>query len=166
MGRATVRAALVGFLSGIPGVTTLYKDAPWEMLGDNWSNPSTGLPGTPAFLHLNTNSETRITLGGPGAGQKQVIYDVSLMLLYQYIIPPAAASKDVWVDGLDTLLDSAVARIRSDPSFGTGHGGVIWQAGEDDNDITVSSDLPHTADGGLIMAWNRVDFKVREIVVA
>jgi hypothetical protein len=157
---------MVSYLTGINGITTLYPDAPWEMLGDNWQNPATGLQGTPAFLHINNSSETRVTIPAVLGGQKAVTYDVSLVLLYQYWIPADAPTKSAWVDGLDTLIDSVVDRIRADPAFGTGPQGTIWQAGEEQHDIAVHSDLPHTMDGGLVMAWNRIDFRVREIVVA
>lgn len=165
MGRASVRAAMVSYLTGINGITTLYPDAPWEMLGDNWQNPATGLPGTPAFLHINNSSETRVTIPAVLGGQKAVTYDVSLVLLYQYWIPADPADKTSWVTGLDALIDNVVDRIRADPAFGCGPAGPIWEAGEDDNDITVSSDLPHTQPG-MVMAWNRIDFRVHEFVTA
>jgi hypothetical protein len=164
MGRATVRAALQSFLTGTTGLTTLYKDAPWEMTGDNWQ--TNGLPGTPGFLHLDHSSESRISLGGDHGGFKQVDYTASLVLLYQFVIPSDVASKDVWVDGLDTLLDAVVTKIRSDRAFGT-NGTVIFEAGNQDQGIQISQDLPHwDHGGGKVRNWVRVEFKVAEIVPA
>lgn len=165
MGRATVRAALQTFLTGTPGITTLYRDAPWEMTGDNWQ--TNGLPGTPGFLHLDHSSETRIALGGDHGGFKQVDYTASLVLLYQFVIPSDVASKDVWVDGLDQLLDNVVTKIRSDRAFGCGANGPIFEAGNQDQGIQISQDLPHwDTGGGKVRNWVRVEFKVTEIVPA
>lgn len=164
MGRATVRAALQSFLSGTPGITTLFKDAPWEMTGDNWQTNS--LPGTPGFLHLDHSGESRISTGGEHGGFKQVDYTASLVLLYQYVIPSDVASKDVWVDNLDALLDAVVTRIRSNRAFGT-DGTVIFEAGNQDQGIQISQDLPHwDVGGGKVRNWVRVEFKVTEIVPA
>jgi hypothetical protein len=164
MSRTTVRAAIQSFLAPTPGITTLYKDAPWEMTGDNWQTAT--IPGTPGFLHLDHSSESRIALGGDHGGFKQVDYTVSLVLLYQYIIPPDVASKDVWVDALDALLDAAVTKIRSDRAFGT-NGTVIFEAGNQDQGIQIHHDLPHwDQGGGKVRNWVRVEFKVAEIVPA
>ncbi|GGH93754.1 hypothetical protein ACFFGR_09185 [Arthrobacter liuii] len=164
MGRATVRAALQTFLTGTPGITTLYKDAPWEMTGDNWQTNS--LPGTPGFLHLDHSSESRIALGGEHGGLKQIDYTASLVLLYQYVIPSTVASKDVWVDGLDSLLDAVVTRIRSNRAANT-DGTIVFEAGNQDQGIQISQDLPHwDHGGGKVRNWVRVEFKVTEIVPA
>ena len=164
MSRATVRAAIQAFLSGTGGITTLYKDAPWGMTGDNWQTAN--IPGTPGFIHLDHSGESRTALGGEHGGFKQVDYTVSLVLLYQYIIPPDAASKDAWVDNLDSLLDNVVARIRSDRAFGT-NGTPIFEAGNQDQGIQISQDLPHWDQGaGKVRNWVRVEFKVSEWVAA
>jgi len=164
MSRATVRAAIQAFLTGIPGITNLYKDAPWELSGDNWQ--TNGLPGTPAFLHIDYSTESRKAVGGDHGGFKEVEYTVSLVVLYQYIIPSDVASKDVWVDGLDNLLVATVDKIRSDRAFGT-NGTVIFEAGNQDQGIQIHHDLPHwDKDAGKVRNWVRVEFKVSEWVAA
>lgn len=167
MGRATVRAALQSFLSGIPGITTLYKDAPWELLGDNWQ--TNGLPGTPAFLHIDHTTESRVAMGGEHGGWKQVDYTVSLVLLYQYLVPSdlGGANKDVWVDNLDNLLDVVVTKIRSDRACEVVGGSPVFEAGNQDQGIQISHDLPHPdPGGGKVRNWVRVEFKVSEMVPA
>jgi hypothetical protein len=163
----TITAAIQSFLTGTPGITKLYKDAPWEMSGDNWQ--SADIPGTPAFLHLDHYTESRIALGGEHGGKKQVDYTVSLVLLYQYLIPSdlGGADKDVWVDDLNTLLDAVVTKMRSDRSFGCNAAGPIFEAGNQDQGIIISRDLPHwDTGGGKVRSWVRVEFKVTEIVNA
>lgn len=167
MSATTITAAIQSFLAPTPGLTVLYKDAPWEMSGENWQTAD--IPGTPAFLHLDSYTESRIALGGEFGGHKQVDYTVSMVLLYQYLIPSdlGAARKDVWVDGLNTLLDAVVTRIRSDRSFGCGAAGPIFEAGNQDQGVTIARDLPHwDAGGGKVRSWVRVEFKVTEIVNA
>ncbi|WP_427130313.1 hypothetical protein [Pseudarthrobacter sp. S9] len=165
MSATTVTAAIQSFLAGTPGITTLYKDAPWEMTGDNWQ--TNALPGTPAFIHLDHSSESRIALGGEHGGWKQVDYTVSLVLLYQYVIPSDVASKDVWVDGLNDLLDKVVTRIRSDRAFGSAGGAPIFEAGNQDQGIQIARDLPHwDVGGGKVRSWVRVEFKVTEMIEA
>jgi len=166
MGRATVRAALQAFLAPTGGITVLYKDAPWEMTGDNWQTAN--IPGTPAFLHLDHSTESRIAMGGEHGGWKEVDYTVSLVLLYQYVIPSdlAGANKDVWTDNLDTLLDNVVNRIRSNRAANT-DGSIVFEAGNQDAGIQISQDLPHwDQGGGKVRNWVRVEFKVTEMVPA
>ena len=167
MSQTTITAAIQSFLSDIPGITKLYKDAPWEISGDNWQTNT--LPGTPAFIHIDRSDESRIAMGGEHGGHKQVDYVVSLVLLYQYLIPSdlEGAEKDVWVDGLNTLIDAVVDRIRSDRAFGCGPSGPIFEAGNQDQGISIGRDLPHwDSGGGKVRSWVRVEFKVTEIVNA
>ena len=167
MSESTVTAAIKSFLTGVPGLTKLYKDAPWEMTGDNWQTAT--IPGTPGFLHMDHSTEHRIALGGEHGGFKQVDYTYSLVLLYQYLIPSdlGGADKDVWSDGLVALTDAVKGRMRSDRAFGCVGGSPIFEAGNQDNGIKISKDLPHwDQGGGKVRNWVRVEFDVTEIVPA
>lgn len=162
MTATSVRAQIISFLGGISGITTLYRDAPYELTGDNWQSNS--LPGTPAFLHLNQSDESPITVNAP-QGWKHVEYDASLVALYQYWIQPSDTGKDQWVVGQDTIVDAIVSKIRTDPAFGSVAGSPIFEAGRQDSGVRVTRDLPHwDIGGGKVMAWFRVDFKVTELV--
>lgn len=164
MTAANVRAQIITYLGAINGITTLYRDAPYELTGDNWQ--SNNLPGTPAFIHMNTSDESRITVPA-GTGWKHVEYEVSLVALYQYWIPDGATAKDSWVAGQDSLVDAIVAQIRKDPAFGSVNGSPIFEAGNQDSGIRVTRDMPHwDQGGGKVMAWFRVDFRVTELVQA
>lgn len=163
MSLSTVIAQVQSFLTGTPGITALYRDAPWEMTGDNWQ--SNNLPGTPAFLHVEHVSESRIAMGGEHGGWKQRDYTIALVLLYQYLIPSDVTSKDVWVDGRNTLIDNVISRIESDRSFGSVAGVPIFEAGNQDQGIAASFDFPHwDQGGGKVRNWVRVEFKVSEMI--
>jgi len=165
MSTTDVIAQVQSFLTGTPGITNLYRDAPWEMTGDNWQTNS--LPGTPAFLHVEHVTESRIAVGGAHGGWKQRDYQVALVLLYQYVIPSDVASKDVWVDGRNTLIDNVMTRIQSDRAFGSVNGYPVWEAGNQDQGIEVNYDFPHwDHGGGKVRNWVRVEFKVTEMIPA
>ena len=160
---STVINQVQSFLAPTQGITTLYKDAPWEMTGDNWQ--TNNLPGTPAFLHVEHITESRVAMGGEHGGWKQRDYQVALVLLYQYVIPSDVTSKDVWVVGRNTLIDNVIARIESDRAFGSVGGTPIFEAGNQDAGISATFDFPHwDQGGGKVRNWVRVEFKVTEMI--
>lgn len=171
MGSAAVRSAVTAFIATTPGITKMFRDEPWIVTSDAWETPD-GLPGTVAYTHINNETETRLAMAGQdgsGAG-KAVVYDVSIIILYQYVIPDSPDDKDSWVDGLDAIIDNIKARIRSDPTFGTGPGGVVWQAGEGDpfsggSDLTIQRDLPKL-NNGKVLSWNNLTVKIVEMLPA
>ncbi len=165
MSTTTVIDQIQSFLAPIPGITVLFKDVPWQMTGENWQANS--MPGTAAFLHVEHITESRIAMGGEHGGWKQRDYQVALVVLYQYLIPSDVASKDVWVDGRNALVDAAIARIESDRGFGSVDGFPIWQAGNQDRGIEVNLEFPvWDKGGGKVRNWFRLDFKVTEMVPA
>lgn len=160
---STVINQVQSFLAPTQGITTLYTDAPWEMTGDNWQKND--LPGTPAFLHVEHITESRIAMGGEHGGWKRRDYQIALVLLYQYVIPSDVASKDVWVVGRNTLIDNVIARIESDRAFGSVAGVPIFEAGNQDDGISATFDFPHwDTGGGKVRNWVRVEFKVTEMI--
>jgi hypothetical protein len=171
VGAAAVRAAVSGFIATVPGITKMFRDEPWIVTSDAWETED-GLPGTVAYTHINRDQETRYAMSGQdgsGAG-KAVVYDMSVVVLYQYVIPDQPDDKDSWVDGLDALIDAIKARLRSDPTLGTGQNGAIWQAGEGDPfgggaDIVIQRDLPKL-NNGKVLSWNNLTFKVVEMLPA
>ncbi|WP_284984295.1 hypothetical protein [Arthrobacter sp. efr-133-TYG-118] len=165
MSTTTVIAQIQSFLAPTPGLTVLFKDVPWQMTGENWQTNS--MPGTAAFLHIEHITESRIAQGGEHGGWKQRDYQVALVVLYQYLIPSDVASKDVWVDGRNALIDAITTRIESDRAFGSVGGFPVWEAGNQDNGIEVNLDFPvWDKGGGKVRNWFRVEFKVTEMVPA
>lgn len=177
MSYAAVRAATVAWFNtaGIEGLQKVYQDMPWFLDAAEW-NVTPGRPwGAVGFIHLDSSNESRITVGAENptlpadaVGYKQVEYVLSLGLQYQYLIPatlPADVAADVWVEGLDSLIDAVKARIRQDPLLGA-TSDVIFQAGQDDNDIRVESDLPIYDAGVRVYSFHRVQFNLTEIINA
>jgi hypothetical protein len=177
MGDESTRAALVAFFStpAITGIQKFYQDMPWFIDGKSWKLFANNGWGSIAFIHLDTAFEDRIAINGATAqgmpqGKKTVRHTVSIVIQYQYLIPPTMPTgqvEDAWVGPLDQTIDLVKARLRSDPAMGTGVGGVIFQAAQQQNDIRQTRDLPVTSpQGSKVMSWNRIEFDVTEIITA
>lgn len=169
MSRLAVRRAVQAFLTtpGIVGLEKVYLDQPTRTLGGDWQLANNAGWGAVGWTHISDESETRITLPAV-TGQKQVKYTVGLALLYQYLIPanpPAGDHEDAWVTYMDTLIDNVKARLRSDPTMGTGPGGVVFQGAQDPDSLKIASDLPRL-DHGKVWVWHVLEFDVTEVVTA
>jgi hypothetical protein len=175
MSSADVRAAVTAFLESpaLPGLSQWFKSPPWFVDGDAWNLADHLGSGSVGMVHLTEKSESRITYPAvqplmPGApiGQKAVRYKVGLVVLYQYLLPSstlAPVPSDDYVGQLDATLDAIEDRLRSDPNLGNPD--VIFQAGQDQNDITIHRDLPRRT-SAKILAWTVVEFNVLEIINA
>lgn len=164
MPSAQIRSAVVNYFTGTNGLTSVSRDEPWFMNGQLWVN--NGIEGTAAFVHIDHQSETPVTVGGLGGSQHSVTYDVALVVAYQYRIPTDTTGQlDTWVDGLDAVLDAIVLKLRADPTLGCGSAGPVWSAGRQDMDVQIQRELP-VRDGGKVWSTTYVMFKVTEIVNA
>jgi hypothetical protein len=167
MSSAKVRDAIVQFLKepAIPGIQNVYRDVPWFVDGAAWEIYSYDGWAAIACVHINSTNETRVTL--PFAtGSKRVDHQVAVLIQYQYLIPNDLAPQeyeDSWVDGLDSVIDAVKERIRSNFTFNSN--GVVWQAGEGQNDLSINRDVPRT-DNGRVHSWNVIEFSLTEIIQA
>jgi hypothetical protein len=178
--------AVVNWFSppAVIGLNKVYDCAPWFQDGSDWDLAGQLGWGATGFVHLAHEAETREAMGGTVGGLKKVVYDVGLVLLFQYLIP---AGVDVNASGtgyrrpLNQLLEGVKTRLREDRTLGaasgvSGLGGVeiapggsILAAGEGDGssgaDIVIDRDIPRK-DLGKVWSWQLVEFKVIEIVAA
>ncbi len=148
MSRASVRAAAALYLGGRPQPTrpTMYRDSAVTLLGTLWSAkarevddddywPMNGqISGAVAFVHLVESIEQRDSFGGggdgntPPAGLKKIEYRFYLEAFFK---SKQQRGENAQAD-YDTFLDSLVARMRADRTWGTGGQtyDTIWAAGE------------------------------------
>lgn len=166
MSDGAVRVALRDFFQTpvITGLQKVYLDEPWIIQGANW-NVDAGW-GAVGFIHLDTSKESRLTLGAAIGGSKRVEHTVGLVIQYQYLIPdtlPDGVDEDAWVGPFDQIIDAVKARIHSDPTLGSPS--IIFQGGQDNDDIRVSRDLPQK-DIGKVIVFAVVEFNVTEIIQA
>lgn len=169
MADGLVRQAVQAWLAGasIPGLQKVYLDVPWFIDGNSWDLTSNDW-GAISMVHLNDSKESRLTLGAAIGGTKMAEHTVAVIVRYQYLIPdnlPTGQDFDAWVTGLDTIIDGIKDRIRSSPTLGTAPGGVVFQAGQSQNDIRITRDMP-LFDGGRVWSWSAIEFDVTEVITA
>lgn len=165
MSDSAVRQAIQQFFAApaIDGIQRVYADVPWFMDGANWDIFGGQGWAAVAAVHLDRSSESRLTLPF-GTGSKHVEHNVGLMIQYQYLIPNTLEldeAEDSWVTGLDSIIDAVKDRIRSDYTFNSN--GVIWQAGEQRDDLRITRDVP-SVDVGRVVCWAVLEFSVTEII--
>lgn len=176
MSAGTVRHAIQSYLTGlgIDGIGKVYRDQPWDPIADDgWVFASGTTFGAMVVVHIEQQQESRITMPAafPGrsfVGQKGVDYSVGLIVLYQYLIPndlPSGTDTDVWVDGLDQILDDLRLGIQADPTLGCGSAGPIFQAGQGANDLSITRDLPRRLPD-KVLSWQLINLTVTEIIQA
>lgn len=163
MSRAGVRAAVAAYFSQVPGFSTFFRSEPYFTPGEAWT--INGVKGTVGFIHMAKQDDSLLDL--TGGAHRDVPHIVTIVVLYQYRIPPRSTNgmPDGWSDDLDTLLDNMAHALRLDPTIGTGVNGVVWQAGIMDHDMTIESDMP-IVNGGKIWCLAYMTFIVQEIVIA
>jgi hypothetical protein len=180
MGDATVRAAVKSYFSGnaVTGIAKWFRDEPWIIQPATFALAANGGWGAVGFIHLDTAEENRETFGGANGvtptGSKAVKHTVSLVIQYQYLIPPAlpaGVDEDAWVGPLDNIIDAVKALIRADPTLGTSAlqpnptinwAGQSWQGAPD---IRQTRDLPtRDPQGSKILSWNRIEFDLIEYI--
>jgi hypothetical protein len=162
MSASTIRRAVRDYIAPTAGLANTYKAEPHFVGEDAWVAYD-GTRGTMAFVNIDNEDESRLVINGTTTSGQQITYDVALVLLYEYLIPPDEASPDDWVDGLDALIDALKVRFRADPHLGTGPGGVVWSAAQEDGALRIARDLPKQGNG-VVRSWNVLTFKVTENV--
>lgn len=162
MAARQVRAAIRDFIAPTPGVTRAFKDEPRFAGEDAWYDAD-GAHGTVVYVHIDDERETRFVLTGETTSGQRIDYDVSIVILYEYVVPTEEADPSDWVDGLDDLIGALKARLREDPTMGTGPGGVVFQAAQEDGALHIARDLPKLA-SGVVRSWNVLQFKAAEML--
>lgn len=167
MSDSAVRLAIQDFFANpkIDGIQRVYRDVPWFLDGAQWEVYDQRGWAAVCAVHLRSSNESRVTLPWKD-GSKQVQHTVGMIIQYQYLIPTQFnfdEAEDSWVEGLDAIVDGIKDRIRSD--YTMGHSDVIFQAGQDRNDIRIQRDVP-IIDKGRVVSWNVIEFNVTEIIQA
>lgn len=175
--------------AAIPGLNKVYRAQPTFIDPSQWwlLPPELGA-GTVGYLHLAKVNEDRIALPAV-EGVKFVEYVVALVLIYRYQIPSGAQDTpyegDEWIDGQDETVEAIKAWIRKDPNLGTAqttvgtgppevpgviygqYPGVIWQAGQDKGDLSMTADPPvRDEEGGEVLSFQVLEFHATECITS
>jgi len=166
--RATVREAIASYLESadIDHLVTVKRFPPKftpenEFFDDEDPGHSSGVI---VFLYFQSQSETRIALGGLHDGRKAVEYTV---LMDCYLRSLHVKAEDAASDNED-FIDSLTAAIRADRVAGAP--GVVFQWGEGNfpgsADIDVSVDYPRVLRGAgtATQVYSNVRVSVIEIL--
>lgn len=169
MGHQEVRRALAAYMGTppLPGVVTTYRAVPTRIEGESWAPYTDTGWGAALAIHLGQKRERRVSMPS-GDGIKEVTYQATILIAFRWLIPDdedGTVEPDGWADAWDGLLDLVEARVRDDPTFGTGPGGTIFQAGEGEGDVSVDAGLP-AIDNEQVLMWGAVDVEVVEMVRA
>lgn len=194
MSQADVRAAIQAYLASgigdvdpaIPGLNDVYLAQPVFIDPTRWWElPAEFGGGTIGWLHLAVVNEDRIAFPAV-EGQKMTGYTVALVLIYRWQVQSAdqdtPARGDEWVLGNDATIDAIKAYIRKDPNLGTSettlwneqpgviydqYPGVIWQAGQDEGDLSMRADPPwRDESGGEVLSFQVLEFHAYEVITA
>lgn len=156
MSRATLRAAVVNFLEDQTTIAAVYSSFPKVL--DPAAYFAQNVPtGCAAVVHLTSEHEHRLSLGGPHSGVKRLDTTVDVHLFSQSKQPKAEDA----MDDFDALVESLKERIRADRELGTGTGGAVWQAGED---MSGRYSEPVTV-GQVTQIWAVISFTATEMLV-
>lgn len=174
MSRSVVRAQIAAFLdpSEIEVLATTYAYAPKVTVEGQWyTGQAFGGVGTGSgaiiYIHLATPQREKIIADKLLKWRE---YTVRLLCFFRSVEREAEVAGEI----NDTFLDSLVARMQSDPNFGTAPvgqeiiPGMIFQAGlggtDGGEDIKVESDVPRAIDDQQTEIFSTVDFDCCEVM--
>lgn len=162
MSRATVRAGLAAWLSGqVTGINTVYRSFPRLIPAGAFVAGQVGATcGCVAVVHIVSDAELRIALGGEHAGWKRVDYQIELQLFFRHTSPASFAENDaglIAVDEFDAIVERLKARIRADRTAG----GTVWQWGEADLHGEYSELIER---GDALEMWASIATEVTEMI--
>ena len=160
-GRAGVRLTLSKFLSN-PPVETLnqvFTSFPKRINFQVNSQPGQ-LSRSAVVIYIESETESRIAIGGAHNGWKRIDYSVILQV-YQHSLQ--RESENAMAD-FDTLIDNIKERLRSDHNFGDTSGVLVWQGAEPIINATYGE--PATVSEGATETYAELQFDVTEMIQA
>jgi hypothetical protein len=160
-GRVGVRATLATFLT-TPAITNLNQVLTSFPKNINFQVNSTAgqLSRTAVVVFIQSETETRLAIGGATNGIKRVDYSIVLQV-FQHSLQRNA--EDAMAD-FDTLIDAIKARLRSDHNFGDSTGTLVWQGAEPV--INCIYGEPATLKEGATETFAEIQFDVTEMIHA
>ena len=160
-GRTGVRSTLYTFLT-TPPITTLNQVFTSFPKRINYQVGSTAgqLSRAAVVIFIQSESETRLAIGGATSGWKRVDYSVVLQV-FQHSLQRNAESA---MADFDTLIDNIKTRLRSDHNFGDPTGVLVWQGAEPAINTTYGE--PNTTNEGATETFAEIQFDVTEMIQA
>jgi hypothetical protein len=161
VGRAQVRETLYNFIQPpqVDGINQVFTSLPKRI--DFQVN---ALPSQPsrvaAVIFIESETETRIAVGGATNGWKRIDYTVVIQL-FQHSLSRSAEEA---MDDFDYAIDALKVRLRSDHNFGDPNGILVWQGAEPMIDVIYGE--PLSQNGASIETWASMRFMVTQMIQA
>jgi hypothetical protein len=161
VGRAQVRQTLYNFIEPpqVDGINQVFTSLPKRI--DFQVN---ALPNqqsrVAAVIFIESETETRIAVGGATNGWKRIDYTV-IIQLFQHSLSRSAEEA---MDDLDYVIDALKVRLRSDHNFGDPSGILVWQGAEPLIDVTYGEPMSQNATS--TETWASMRFIVTQMIMA
>lgn len=160
-GREAIRRTLTNFISApsFSGINQVFRSFPkiiqWEI---------NSFPGqqylSAAVIHIESEEETRLAIGGATNGIKRVDSQVAVWIAFHGLW----GGLEEAMDEFDQLIENFKELLRSDHQFGDTSGTLVWQGAEPVIRATYSE--PEVDDNGVIDIWAIVRFPVTQMIQA
>lgn len=115
---------------------------------------------TAAVIFIESETETRIAVGGAHSGWKRIDSTVVIQL---FTHSTARSAEEAMAD-LDYTIDQLKKRLRSDHNFGDTTGTLVWQGAEPAIDVTYGE--PLSQNGTSVEIWSSMRFLITQMIQA
>ena len=161
VGRKQVRSTLAGFIAppAIDGINQVFTSFPKRIDFQVNSLPSQ-VNRCIAVIFIESETESRIAVGGAHSGWKRIDYTVVIQLFHHSL---ERLAEDA-MDNLDAIIDDLKDKLRSDHRFGDTSGTLVWQGAEPVIDVSYGE--PLSQKGNSIETWASVRFTVTQMIQA
>jgi hypothetical protein len=161
VGRAQVRSTLASFIQppAVNGVNQVFTSFPKRI--NFQENALAGERNRAAVvIHIESETESRIAVGGAFNGWKRVDYTVVLQIFHHSL---ERESQDA-MDNFDMVVDNLKEKLRSDHNFGDPSGTLVWQGAEPAIDAAYGE--PISQNGTSTETWASLRFTVTQMIQA
>lgn len=160
-GRTGVRDTLYKFLFNPPveGLNQVFTSFP-KRINFQVNSQAGQLSRAAAVIFIQSETETRIAIGGATNGWKRVDYTVILQV-YQHSLQRDSQGA---MQDFDILIDNIKTRLRSNHNFGDTSGTLVWQGAEPIINATYGE--PATVSEGATETYAELQFDVTEMIQA
>ena len=160
MSRATVRNAVAQFFQppAVTGLNSVYTSFPKRIPGQDFrkGQPAGTMSGAVGVVHIISEREERIAIGGAQSGKKWVHYTVELQIYCHSIETHAETAMTFF----DSVIDGVKAHLRSDRWLNDYP--IIFEAGE--RELSGYYGDPKVLNDGASEIWGAVRFEVSEVL--
>ena len=160
-GRAAVRSVIANFIGqpNVQGINQVFTAFPKRIDFQVNALPSQQSRAA-AVIHIESERETRLAIGGATSGIKQVDYTVVIQIFHHSM---ERKSEDAMAD-FDTTIDNLKEKLRSDHTFGDPSSNLVWQGAEPAIDVSYGE--PVSNDGTSTETWASLRFTVTQMIQA